>query len=392
MVNALGGFTVDDSAVADFRSVFGRAPETVWAAPGRVNVIGEHTDYNDGFSLPIALPLRTIAAVGRRDDNVLRVASAQRPGEIVTLPDLVPGKTESWASYAAGIVWALREAGRDAGGLDVFVDSELPEGAGLSSSAALECAVGGAVAELVGWNIEPDLARAELVRLAQRAENEDVRAPTGIMDQTASLRCTDGHALLLDARTAAVTQVPFDLRADGLALLVVDSKTPHEHVHSEYAARRRTCEEAAATLGVPSLRDVSEEDLDTPAVRALDELSYRRVRHVVTENARVLRTVDLLEDGRVREIGPMLTASHASLRDDYEVSVPRIDATVDAALDAGAYGARITGGGFGGCVIALADADTIEQLQAAIQRTYAARDYGQPGFFTVAPSAGAHRL
>src|SRR5882757_7740164 len=178
MVNALGGFTVDDSAVADFRSVFGRAPETVWAAPGRVNVIGEHTDYNDGFSLPIALPLRTIAAVGRRDDNVLRVASAQRPGEIVTLPDLVPGKTESWASYAAGIVWALREAGRDAGGLDVFVDSELPEGAGLSSSAALECAVGGAVAELVGWNIEPDLARAELVRLAQRAENEYVGAPT----------------------------------------------------------------------------------------------------------------------------------------------------------------------------------------------------------------------
>jgi galactokinase len=392
MVNALGGFTVDHSAVDDFHTAFGRAPDTVWAAPGRVNVIGEHTDYNDGFSLPMALPLRTVAAVARRDDAALHVGSRQRPGEIVTISDAQPGKVTGWAGYVAGIVWALREAGHDAGGLDVLISSDVPEGAGLSSSAALECAVGAAIAELTGWDISADSERATLARLAQRSENEFVGAPTGIMDQTASLRCTDRHALLLDARTLEATQVPFDLRREGLALLVIDSRSPHAHVDGEYAARRRSCEEAARALGVASLRELTEADLRSPAVAALEETSYRRVRHVVTENARVLRTVDLLEDGRVREIGPMLTASHASLRDDYEVSVPRIDAAVDAALDAGAYGARITGGGFGGCVIALADADAVEQLRAAVQRTYAARDFGEPGFFTVVPSAGAHRL
>jgi galactokinase len=392
MVNALGGFTVGDAAVDDFRAVFGRTPDTAWAAPGRVNVIGEHTDYNDGFSLPIALPLQTVAAVSRRDDRLIRVSSRQRPGEIVTIEQVRPGAVEGWAGYVAGVVWALREAGHDAGGLDILIDSQVPEGAGLSSSAALECAVGGAIAELSGWDIEADADRATLARLAQHAENDFVGAPTGIMDQTASLRCTDKHALLLDARSLQVSQVPFDLHGEGLALLVIDSQAPHRHVDGEYAERRRTCEEAARTLGVASLRELTEADLRSPAVTALEETSFRRVRHVVTENARVLRTVDLLEDGRVREIGPMLTASHASLRDDYEVSVPQTDAAVDAALDAGAYGARITGGGFGGCVIALADADSVKQVKSEIRRAYEARDFAEPRFYSVVPSDGAHRL
>lgn len=386
MVNALGGFTVNHTAVDDFGAAFGHAPDTVWAAPGRVNVIGEHTDYNAGFSLPIALPLRTIAAVGRRKDPTVRVCSAQRPGEMVVLEELEPGAAETWAAYVAGVVWAIRHHWKEIGGFDILVSGGVPEGSGLSSSAALECAVAGAVDELSGLGIP----RAALARLCQRAENDYVGAPTGIMDQTASLLCEEGHALLLDARSGGVSQVPFNLRAEGLALLVIDSRAPHAHADGEYADRRRTCEEAAAALGVSSLRDVSEADLGSISV--LDEVALRRVRHVVTENARVLRTVALLEDGRIREIGPMLTASHASLRDDYEVSIPRIDAAVDAALDAGAYGARITGGGFGGCVIALADAEAISQVQAAVQRTFAANDYGEPGFFTVVPSAGAHRL
>jgi galactokinase len=386
MVNALGGFTVNDTAVDDFDAAFGRAPDTVWAAPGRVNVIGEHTDYNEGFSLPIALPLRTVAAVGRREDPVVRVCSAQRPGEMVVLEELDPGAAETWAGYIAGVVWAIRGERNDLGGFDIFVNGGVPEGSGLSSSAALECAVAGAINELA----ELDIPRPTLVRLAQRAENEFVGAPTGIMDQTASLLCEEGHALLLDARSGGVSQVPFNLRAEGLALLVIDSRAPHAHADGEYANRRRTCEEAAAALGVSSLRDLTESDLGS--ISGLDEVSQRRVRHVVTENARVLQTVALLEDGRIREIGPMLTASHASLRDDYEVSIPRIDAAVDAALDAGAYGARITGGGFGGCVIALADSDAISQVQAAVQRVYAANDYGEPGFLTAVPSAGAHRL
>jgi galactokinase len=336
--------------------------------------------------LPIALPLRTIAAVGRRSDSVVRVCSAQRPGEMVELEELEPGGTDAWVAYAAGVVWAIRHHWKEVGGFDILIDGRVPEGSGLSSSAALECAVAGAIDELA----ELDIPRPALARLAQRAENEYVGAPTGIMDQTASLLCEEGHALLLDARSGEVSQVPFNLRAEGLALLVIDSRAPHAHVDGEYADRRRTCEQAAATLGVSSLREVAESDLGS--INGLDEVSLRRVRHVVTENARVLRTVDLLEDGRIREIGPMLTASHASLRDDYEVSIPRIDAAVDAALDAGAYGARITGGGFGGCVIALADSDAISQVQAAVQRVFAANDYGEPGFFTVVPSAGAVRL
>jgi galactokinase len=368
--------------------------ETVtWAAPGRVNLIGEHTDYNDGFVLPIALPYRTTAAVTPRTDGRVRVTSAQRPGEEVEVEvgALRPGEPDvpDWARYVLGVAWALREAGHPvSGGGDVAVDGRVPEGAGLSSSAALECATAGAVDDALGL----ELPRAELARLAQRAENEFVGMPSGIMDQMAAMLCAAGHALFLDCRSLDAEHVPFDLDRDGLALLVVDTHAPHRLVDGEYADRRRSCEEAAAALGVRALRDVPADGLDKALTRLPDDALRRRVRHVVTEDQRVLDTVALLRSRRVADIGPLLTASHASLRDDFEVTVPQLDVAVEAALGAGALGARMTGGGFGGCVLALVPADGEERVREAARRAYAERGFDRPDFFAVVPSAGAHRV
>jgi galactokinase len=365
-----------------------------WTAPGRVNLIGEHTDYNDGFVLPIALPYRTTATVAPRTDGRLLVRSEQRPGEQaqVAVADLRPGRSPEWAAYALGVVWALREAGHDVGpGADVLVDGRVPEGAGLSSSAALECAVVAALDDV----LDLGLPRAELARLAQRAENEFVGMPSGIMDQMAAMLCAAGHALFLDCRSLDAEHVPVDPRAHGLAVLVVDTRAPHRLVDGEYADRRRTCEDAAAALGVPALRDVPLADLDAALGRLTDDSQRRRVRHVVTENQRVLDTVRLLRAGRLPEIGPLLSASHASLRDDFEVTVPQLDVAAQAALDVGALGARMTGGGFGGCVLALVRAEggagSEDQVLAAVRRAFAAHGFDAPEFFTVTPSAGAHR-
>jgi galactokinase len=284
----------------------------------------------------------------------------------------------------AGVVWAL---GPDAPGADLYLDSDLPTGAGLSSSAALECAVLSALHDLGGLHIPP----AELARLAQRAENDYVGMPCGIMDQTASLRCEEGHALFLDTRSGDVEQVPFDVVSEGLSLLVIDSRAPHELVDGEYAARRESCERAATELGVRALRDITVAELPAALAR-LDDMTARRARHVVTENARVLDTVALLRAGDLRGIGPLMTASHASLRDDFEVTVAQLDTAVDAALSAGAYGARMTGGGFGGCVIALVDEAAADNVAGAVAKAYAAAGFDPPVAFTAAPSAGAHRL
>ncbi|MBN1096289.1 galactokinase [Blastococcus sp. TML/C7B] len=380
--------TRDDEAAARaadaFAERFGRAPEGVWAAPGRVNVIGEHTDYNGGFVLPVALPHTTRAAVARRDDGRLVLRSLQHPGDDadLALADLAPGSPAGWAGYAAGVVAEL--AGAAPGGLSVLIDGDVPAGAGLSSSAALECAVALALRDLLALG----LSRAELVDVARRAENDFVGAPTGILDQSASLLCEAGAALFLDTRDRGTEQVPFDLAAAGLALLVLDSGTTHDHAEGGYRDRRRECEEAAARLGVPLLRDV-------PDVAALERLAdgtaegallHRRARHVVTEDARVLRVVEVLRAGEdPRAVGPLLTEGHASLRDDFEVSVPEIDACVEAVLDAGAHGARMVGGGFGGSVVALVEADAVDAVTAAV----AARSTRTSA---VVPSAGARRL
>ncbi len=374
-----------------FAQRFGRAPDGVWAAPGRLNVIGEHTDYNGGFVLPIALPHTTRAAVARRDDGRLVLRSLQHPDDDadVAVADLTPGTPKGWAGYVAGVVHEL--AGHVPGGLDVLVDGDVPAGAGLSSSAALECAVALALRDLLGLDLGP----ADLVDVARRAENDFVGAPTGILDQSASVLCEAGAALFLDTRDRSTEQVPFDLDAAGLALLVVDSGTVHDHAESGYGDRRRECERAAARLGVDLLREV-------PDVAALDPLAdgtpdgevlHRRARHVVTEDARVLRVVDTLRSGEdPRAIGALLTEGHASLRDDFEVSVPLLDACVDAALEAGAHGARMVGGGFGGSALALVDAGAVEDVTAAITARFGREGAPAPRSFVAVPSAGARRL
>ncbi len=350
----------------------------VWAAPGRVNLIGEHTDYNDGFCLPYALPHSVTVTARVGPPGRWRVTSRGETVEF-TAADRVNG----WAAYPAGVVWVLREAGHDVPGAELVIESDVPVGAGLSSSAALECAVLRALHDLGGLDITP----AGQARLAQRAENDYVGMPCGIMDQSASMLCEDGHALFFDTRSGEVEQVPFDVAAHGLAMLVVDTRAPHALVDGEYAARRASCERAAKLLGVPALRDASLDD-----VSRLDGEVARRARHIITENARVLDTVALLKAGDLRAIGPLLTASHASLRDDFEVTVPELDVAVDAALAGGAYGARMTGGGFGGCVIALVDASAADKVGRTVAGAFAAAGFGAPVHFTAAPSPGARRL
>jgi galactokinase len=376
-----------------FRERFGTAPEGVWAAPGRVNVIGEHTDYNGGLVLPIALPHTTRAALARRGDGRLALASLQHPGAEadVALADLSPGTPPGWAGYVAGVVSGLRDAAAAAGGLSVLVDGDVPAGAGLSSSAALSCSVALGLRDLLGL----DLTREELVDVARRAENDYVGAPTGILDQSASLLCRAGSALFLDTRDRRSAQVPFDLAAAGLALLVVDTGETHAHTEGGYGSRRRQCEQAAARLGVPLLRDVP----DVDALAPLDDgttagpVLLRRARHVVTENARVLEVVAMLRaESDPREIGPVLTAGHASLRDDFEVSTPLLDATVEAALAAGAHGARMVGGGFGGSALALVDADAADRVREAVAPRFAGEGHRPPRVFSAVPSDGARRV
>lgn len=371
-----------------FAEAYGHYPDGVWRGPGRVNLIGEHTDYNDGLVLPFALPWGVDAAVSRTDAEVVEVRSRQRPDEPsrVALDELRPGAPSGWAAYAAGVVWALREAGHAAGGARVLVDADLPIGAGLSSSAALECAVAIALNDLY----ELGLGAPDLAALTQRAENEFVGAPTGGMDQNASLRARAGHALYLDMRTGGAANVPFDLESAGMRVLIIDTRVKHALVNSEYAQRRRECEEAARILGVPALRDV--EDVDAALARLDDPVLRRRVTHVITENHRVNATAGLLRAGALREVGAMLNASHISLRDDFEVSSPELDAAVEAAFAAGARGARMTGGGFGGAAIALVDEPKQAAVREAVTTRFATKSWRTPEFHTATAAPGAHRV
>ncbi|WP_217550852.1 galactokinase [Streptomyces sp. GbtcB6] len=375
---------------AAFEELYGTAPDGVWAAPGRVNLIGEHTDYNDGFVMPFALPHVATAAVARRTDGVLRLHSSDVEGGIVelSLDALEPGTDQEWTAYPAGVVWALREAGHPVTGADVHLASTVPTGAGLSSSAALEVVIALALNDLY----ELGLQRWQLARLCQRAENVYVGAPTGIMDQTASACCEAGHALFLDTRDLSQKQIPFDLAAEGMRLLVVDTQVKHAHSGGEYGKRRAGCEKGAALLGVDALRDIAYADLEPALERLGDEEEVRRlVRHVVTEDHRVERVVALLEAGDNRAIGPVLTEGHASLRDDFQVSCPELDLVVEAANAAGALGARMTGGGFGGSAIVLAEAADVDTITKAVEEAFAAAGFKAPRVFEAVPSAGARR-
>jgi galactokinase len=377
---------VADRAAAEFLACHGSRPEGVWHAPGRVNLMGEHTDYNDGWVLPFALDRGVVVAAARRAGGVVAIFSRQVPADPVTVPlaELTRGSVTGWAAYPAGVAWAMRAAGLPVGGASLVIDSDLPRGAGLSSSAALECATALALAGLY----EVSVPRAELARLARRAENEMVGVPSGIMDQSASLLGEPRQALLLDCRTGQTTLVPFDPAAAGLALLVVDTQARHALTDGRYAVRRRECELAARALGVPSLRDVtSAADL----ARIADPVLARRARHVFTDNQRVHEAVALLRTGDVAGLGPVLHAAHVSLRDDFEISWPEADVAVSTAESAGALGARMVGGGFGGSVIALVPAGGTE-VPAALTAEYARRGWPPPQFLAAPPSAGASRL
>ncbi|MEU6139240.1 galactokinase [Streptomyces sp. NPDC047081] len=374
-----------------FVELYGTEPEGVWSAPGRVNLIGEHTDYNDGFVMPFALPHTAVAAVSRREDGVLRLHSADVEGGVVELrlDDLAPESDRNWTAYPAGVVWALREAGHAVTGADVHLASTVPSGAGLSSSAALEVVIALALNDLY----ELGLQRWQLARLCQRAENVYVGAPTGIMDQTASACCEEGHALFLDTRDLSQKQIPFDLAAEGMRLLVVDTQVKHAHSDGEYGKRRAGCERGAALLGVDALRDVPYDGLDDALAQlGDDEEAVRLVRHVVTEDERVERVVALLESGETRAIGPVLVAGHASLRDDFRISCPELDLVVDTALASGALGARMTGGGFGGSAIVLAEASEVDTISKAVEEAFAAAGFTAPRVFEAVPAAGARRL
>ena len=404
-----------EAATALFREVFEAEPDGVWYAPGRVNIIGEHTDYNGGLALPIALPHRAHLALRRRDDRTVRLVSPQTREKVdVTSLDTIgpkgtPGEVVHWAAYIAGVAWALERDGfEDLPGFDAALVSCVPLGGGLSSSAALECSAAVAIDEVAGLGLagtpeEPDDAgRARLVTNCVRTENEMAGAPTGGMDQSASLRCREGHALELDCRDGSVAHVPFDLAAEDLALLVIDTKAKHSLDDGQYGARRAACERAAQILGVELLADIAIEDLPQALERLsstddADEL-IKRTRHVVTEIDRTRRLVDLLQDGRplrgekLAEAGRLMDASHESLRVDYECTCPELDVAVEAARAAGAHGARMTGGGFGGSAIALVDAKTVHDVAAAVAQAYEREGFNPPAFLDAVPAAPAGRL
>ena len=383
-------------AAAEFEALHGRPPTGVWSAPGRVNLIGEHTDYNDGFVLPFALPYRIAVAASPRDDGVLALTTVGDDGrpqqaEPATVADLAPGSVDGWAAYPSGVMWVLRDEGFG-GGADLVIAGDVPAGAGLSSSHALQCATALALLGLAGVELdEPDApSRATVARWVQRSENDYVGVPTGLLDQTASLSCVADHVLFLDVRSGEMEQVPFDASSAGLAVLVIDTKAKHSHSDSGYRERRAGCERAAALLGLRALRDVTESGLDDALARLPEELRPL-VRHVVTENARVERTVEHLRTGRIADIGDLLTGSHASMRDDYRISCLELDVAVDAAIAAGALGARMTGGGFGGSAIALVAADEVEPVGKQVLAAFAERGLTTPALFTAAPSPGAGR-
>ena len=388
----------DDAVVVDdltrhFHVLLGSLPDGVWAAPGRVNLIGEHTDYNEGWCLPFALPHRTYAAVASRDDGIVRIASRQASsGWEGTVADIRPGRPSGWTSYVAGVVAVLAEtAGAGHLGADILVDGHVPLGAGLSSSAALSCSVAVALRDLVP--ALSGLSDEDLAAACIRAENEFAGAATGGMDQTVSLRAVDEHLTLIDCRDFSLTPVAWTLPEH--EVLVIDTRAHHALADGQYAARRTSCEWAASALGVRSLREITTEQLTDPEL--VDRLAehpeaLRRVRHVVTENERTLDLVAALPEQDARTVGRLMTASHASLRDDYEVSCHELDVAVDAALDAGAAGARMTGGGFGGSAIALVRRDQVERVAAAVAVAFDQERLTPPTFLIATPSAPAQRL
>ena len=379
-------------AETEFVAAHRRPPDGVWAAPGRVNLIGEHVDYNSGLCLPMALPHKAFVALALTDgddEEIVLVSSGNPTPWRASVGQVAPGAVGGWGAYLAGVPWALGLAR----GFDAAVVGQVPSGAGLSSSAALECAVAVAMDERCGLDLAgSDAGRARLASACVRAENEIVGAPTGGMDQAASLRAVEGNALLLDCTDFSVTQVPFDAAAAGLAVLVIDTRVHHALVDGQYGSRRQTCEQAAELLGVGALGELDPRDLDDALNRLPTEEMRRRVRHVITEIDRVRQAAALLSAGLLGALGPLLDGSHTSLRDDYEVSCPELDVACDTARDAGALGARMTGGGFGGSAIALVEDGAAEGVADEVAQAFARSGFGPPRFLLALPSGSARRV
>ncbi|MDP3207972.1 MAG: galactokinase [Rhodoglobus sp.] len=380
---------IRDEVVEGFTEVYGAAPSGIWSAPGRVNLIGEHTDYNLGFVLPFAINRRTVVALGLRDDGMIGVASAYADEVAeIAIADLAPDRLRGWAAYPLGVAWALGQHGADLSavpGVNLYVESTVPVGAGLSSSAAIESAVAVALNEV--WQLGFD--RKTLAKVGQLAENKAVGAPTGIMDQSASLLGKEDHAVFLDCRSLESHLVQLGFSEAGLELLIIDTGVKHSHATGGYGERRASCEAGAKALEVKSLRDLTVEDLPR-ARNLLDDVTFRRVRHVITENQRVLDTVDRLRSEGPLAIGDLLDASHASMRDDFEISVAELDLAVETAQANGAIGARMTGGGFGGAAIALVPSSGVSRIQVAVDGAFAEHGFSQPTMFTVTAANGAH--
>ena len=366
--------------------------QAMWRAPGRVNLIGDHTDYNDGFALPFAISRGVTAFTTVIAEPLLRVSSTSRQSVVeIPLYELDPGTVTGWAAYAAGVAWAIgipELSGRAGCGVAIALDGDVPIGAGLSSSAAVTCATASALNDL--WQV--GLTRADIATLARRAENDFVGVPTGAMDQMAAVHGRADSALLFDARAMTAEQIPFCLEDDHLALLVTDTRQAHDHVLGGYAERRSACLEAARRLGVTALRDVLVSDLPTALGQLDNPVLAAATRHVVTENARVLDAARLLRVGDARALGPLLNASHNSLRDEFGVSTPALDLAVAAACDAGAIGSRMTGGGFGGCTITLADRIRLPAISAAITGAFAVSNLPIPALWTEVPMPGTQPI
>ena len=377
-----------ESAAAAFEARYGYAPTGVWSAPGRVNLIGEHTDYNLGFVLPFAINRRTYAAISLRQDQTVRVVSSFSDEQHqIELADITKNVANDWAAYPFGVAWALARLGQTAGvGFDAYFESDVPVGSGLSSSAAIECSTSLALNEL--W--QTNLSRPELARVGQLAENEIVGAPTGIMDQSASLLGERDHAVFLDCKSLEAQSIELGFDDEGLELLIIDTRVAHRLNDGAYATRRAGCELGALQMGATSLREVSVDQLGK-AKEIMDDVTFRRVRHIVTENERVLETVEKLRTEGPKSIGALLNASHVSMRDDFEISIDELDTAVDVAVRHGAVGARMTGGGFGGAAIALAPIAKVSEITLAVLAEFELLGYGKPNIFAVTADQGARR-
>jgi galactokinase len=370
------------SIARSFEEIYGRKPEVIAEAPGRVNLIGEHIDYSEGFVLPFAIADRAYAAIAARPDGLVRIASHQRKEKIfsIDISDVKPGSKGDWEKYVLGVLWSLGITT----GVDILVDGSVPSGAGLSSSAALECSVA------VGLNalFSLEMSKQDLARATQKAENDYVGMPCGIMDQSVSLMGQAGAALLLDCRDLTTESIPFDVASAGLELLIIDTQAHHALVDGGYAERRAACESVAGKLSIPSMRHLTLEVLETNREK-LTATEFIRARHAVTEIARVLEAVTALRASDFATLGKLINASHASLRDDYAVSCPELDVAVAASVAAGAMGSRMVGGGFGGSAIALIKASDVQKTKDAVLAAFEAKGFKKPRFFTSLPSAGA---